>query len=130
MAGLSDYPVAGVLRAEDFDRARRFYTEVLGLVEGQSAGPGAAMFAAGSGSMVMIYERPGMPAPGNTVLGFAIPAASYDGVVKRSKDMARELLNTYRVLLSRGIKGTYVYCTDPETRLFLETALTIPTEDR
>lgn len=51
--------------------------------------------------------------------------ASYDSVVKRSKEMLREVLNTYRVLLSRGIKGTYVYCTDGETRKFIETALAI-----
>jgi predicted enzyme related to lactoylglutathione lyase len=81
MAGLSDFPMAGVLRAEDFNRAKKFYTEVLGLVEGQSAGPGSAMFSAGDGSMVMIYERPGMPAPENTTLGFAIPADRFDAVV-------------------------------------------------
>jgi hypothetical protein len=52
--------------------------------------------------------------------------ASYDSVVKRSKDMTRELLNTYRVLLSRGIRGTYVYCADTETRGFLEEALRVP----
>ena len=50
-------------------------------------------------------------------------SASYDSVVKRSTDMQRELLNTYRVLLSRGMKGTVVYCTDSETRRFLEGAL-------
>ena len=81
MAGLSDYPVSGVLRAESFDRAKRFYTEVLGLGEGMSTGPGGAMFTAGSGSMVMIYERPGMPAPENTTLGFAIPADKFDELV-------------------------------------------------
>lgn len=54
--------------------------------------------------------------------------ASFDGVVKRSPDMVRELLNTYRVLLSRGIKGTYVYCADPETRRFLVAALAVPTD--
>jgi catechol 2,3-dioxygenase-like lactoylglutathione lyase family enzyme len=81
MAGLSDYPMSGVLRAESFDRARRFYTEVLGLGEGMSTGPGGAMFTAGLGSMVMIYERPGMPAPENTTLGFAIPADKFDELV-------------------------------------------------
>ena len=66
---------------ESFDRAKRFYTEVLGLGEGMSTGPGGAMFTAGSGSMVMIYERPGMPAPQNTTLGFAIPADKFDELV-------------------------------------------------
>ncbi len=50
-------------------------------------------------------------------------AASCDTVVKRSKDMLREVLNTYRVLLSRGMKGTLVYVSDEETRDYLERAL-------
>ena len=79
MAGLGGFRMAGVLRAENFERARKFYTEVLGLTEGMPA-PGGAMFAAGDGSMVMIYERPGMPAPQNTTLGFAIPADAFDDV--------------------------------------------------
>ena len=81
MAGLGGYPMAGVLRAESFERAKKFYTEVLGLGEGMSMGPGGSMFTAGSGSMVMIYERPGMPAPENTTLGFAVPADTFDQVV-------------------------------------------------
>jgi len=81
MAGLGGYPMAGVLRAEDFERAKKYYTEVLGLGEGMSMGPGGSMFTAGDGSMVMIYERPGMPAPQNTTLGFAVPGDAFDGVV-------------------------------------------------
>lgn len=81
MAGLSDFPMAGVLRAEDFERAKKFYTEVLGLAAGKDMGPGGSMFVAGDGSMVMIYERPGMPAPQNTALGFAIPADKFDATV-------------------------------------------------
>jgi hypothetical protein len=41
--------------------------------------------------------------------------------------MARQLLNTYRVLFTRGMKGTYVYVVDDQTRRFFETALSIPT---
>ena len=36
MAGLGDYPAAGVLRAESLTRAEKFYTEVLGLRRPQS----------------------------------------------------------------------------------------------
>lgn len=81
MAGLSDFPMTGVLRAEDFERAKKFYTEVLGLVEGRDMGADGSMFVAGDGSMVMIYERRGMPAPQNTTLGFAIPADKFDSTV-------------------------------------------------
>jgi DUF2075 family protein len=41
----------------------------------------------------------------------------HDSVVRRSKDKLAELLkNTYRVLLTRGLKGCYVFFEDKETR--------------
>jgi len=84
MASLGDYPAGAVLRAEDLARANKFYTDVLGLKPRDVPGPageGMGMFTAGDGSMVMIYERPGMPAPQNTALGFGVPAGEFDGVV-------------------------------------------------
>jgi predicted enzyme related to lactoylglutathione lyase len=83
MAGLGDYPAAAVLRADDLARAKKFYSEVLGLKPGDVPGPageGMAMFTAGDGTMVVIYERPGMPAPQSTALGFGLPADEFDGV--------------------------------------------------
>jgi uncharacterized protein len=45
---------------------------------------------------------------------------SKDNVVRRSRDAFESLVrNTYRVLLSRGLKGCYVYCQDEETAKFL-----------
>jgi hypothetical protein len=47
------------------------------------------------------------------------PQYSHDSVVKRSKEKFLEnVKNTYRVLLSRGMKGCYVYFMDEETRNF------------
>ena len=44
---------------------------------------------------------------------------SHDAVVKRSKDMFLSLVkNTYRVLLTRGMRGCYVYFMDEATRNF------------
>ncbi|RLT08050.1 MAG: DUF2075 domain-containing protein, partial [Planctomycetota bacterium] len=44
---------------------------------------------------------------------------SHDKVVKRSKDNFLSLVkNTYRVLLSRAMKGCYVYFEDKETEMF------------
>jgi DUF2075 family protein len=44
---------------------------------------------------------------------------SADNVVKRSKDQFLDLIkNTYRVLLSRGMKGCYVFFEDKETEKF------------
>jgi predicted enzyme related to lactoylglutathione lyase len=81
MAGLGDYPAAAVLRAEDIGRAKKFYTDVVGLKPSEASGPGdEAMFTAGDGTMIVIYERPGMPAPQNTALGFSIPPDKFDEV--------------------------------------------------
>lgn len=49
---------------------------------------------------------------------------SEDTVVKRSKGMFTNLVkNTYRVLLSRGMKGCYVYFEDKETERFFKTRI-------
>jgi predicted enzyme related to lactoylglutathione lyase len=82
MAGLGDFPAAAVLRAENLERAAKFYTEVLGLVARPLGSAGGTMLEAGHGAMVMIYERPGMPAPQNTTLGFSVPLDKFGGVIE------------------------------------------------
>jgi predicted enzyme related to lactoylglutathione lyase len=84
MATLGDYPAGAVLRAEDLVRAKKFYADVLGLKPTDVYGPaseGMGVFTAGDGTGVMIYERPGMPAPQNTALGFGVPGDKFDEVV-------------------------------------------------
>jgi DUF2075 family protein len=50
---------------------------------------------------------------------------SCDPVVKRSRnDFAKLILHTYKVLLSRGMKGTYVYFLDKSTQEYFEEMLT------
>jgi uncharacterized protein len=61
------------------------------------------------------------------------PMSSYDSIVKRgsSKDPARftELVkNTYRVLLTRGLLGCYVYFDDDQTRDFVLSRVEWPNE--
>ena len=52
--------------------------------------------------------------------------SSYDTVVKRSGDKFTELIkNTYRVLLTRGLKGCYVYFMDKDTERFFKSRLDI-----
>lgn len=87
MAGLSTYPAAAILRAEDIERARQFYNDVLGVRElPELSGNGMFFFEAGDGSKFSIYERQGMPAPENTTLGFAIPADRFDDVVAELRE--------------------------------------------
>ena len=52
------------------------------------------------------------------------PEESYDNVVKRSKDKFTDLVkNTYRVLLSRGMKGCYVYFMDKDTEKYFKSRI-------
>ena len=76
MAGLAEAMVAGVVRAESYARAKKFYTETLGFKSAKEfpGTGGGGMFEAGGGSMFMVYENPGLKAPQNTVLGFGVPA--------------------------------------------------------
>jgi len=51
-------------------------------------------------------------------------AQSYDSVVKRSKEQFEQLVkNTYRILLTRGLKGCYVYFIDDATRAFFQSRI-------
>jgi uncharacterized protein len=46
--------------------------------------------------------------------------AAKDAMVKRIRvEFLAQVKQTYRVLLTCGLKGCYVYCMDPETRSFL-----------
>lgn len=52
------------------------------------------------------------------------PESSCDSSVKRGKSMFTDLVkNTYRVLLSRALKGCYVYFMDKETEQFFRTRI-------
>ena len=53
----------------------------------------------------------------------AQPKMSEDKTVRRSSQLARLLANTYRVLLTRGMRGCYVTVLDPETLDWVRTAL-------
>ncbi|AHF16472.1 DUF2075 domain-containing protein [Niabella soli] len=55
----------------------------------------------------------------------------YKKLMKENPEATQELLraiikNTYRVLMTRGMKGCYVYCTDPELRDYLKRRLGVP----
>ena len=94
MAGLADTMVCGVVRAESYERAKKFYTDGLGLKQGQEfPGPnGGGMFEAAGGTMLMVYERPGSSAPETTVLGFGVAPDKFDTTMSelRSKGVTFE----------------------------------------
>lgn len=52
------------------------------------------------------------------------PLVSQDSVVKRSRTQFTDFVkNTYRVLLSRGLKGCYVYFQDKDTKRFFDSRI-------
>lgn len=54
---------------------------------------------------------------------------SADGAVKRSSDHFADLIkNTYRVLLTRGMKGCYVYFIDKDTERFFKSRMEKPVQ--
>lgn len=56
------------------------------------------------------------------------PSISADSVVKKSKDNFPNLVkNTYRVLLSRGLKGCFVFFQDKETERFFKSRMELQT---
>ena len=60
---LASSPVAVTLPAVDIDRAKKFYTEVLGLkLIDLEEYQGIAMFEAGKGTQIVFYEREGTKA--------------------------------------------------------------------
>ena len=47
------------------------------------------------------------------------------GIIYSDDDILQYVMNIYRVLLTRGIKGTYIYVHDPELRQFLKKRLQV-----
>ncbi len=54
---LASFPVVTSMPAVDIARARRFYTETLGLKPVQIPVPDGALFEAGKGSQIYLYQR-------------------------------------------------------------------------
>lgn len=53
-----------------------------------------------------------------------VPTASHDGMVSRAKKTFLDnVRHVYRVLLTRGLKGCYVYFMDQDTRRFVESRI-------
>lgn len=78
---LATAQAAAVLRVEDYDRAKRFYQDTLGLKVVDSAGPTReGRVFAGKDTVFSIYERPGIKPPTNTALAFVTD--DFDGTMR------------------------------------------------
>jgi predicted enzyme related to lactoylglutathione lyase len=55
---LSNAPISPTLPAVDIERAKKFYTEKVGLKEAEAQEPGGVTFECGQGTHLYIYQRP------------------------------------------------------------------------
>lgn len=68
---LGDKQAAASLVGTDLERAKKFYTEKLGLSVVEEM-PGGILFGAGGGTTIFMYEREGGSKAEHTVVGFSI----------------------------------------------------------
>ena len=61
-----------------------------------------------------------------SMFGFKKMSKEDPGLADAMEDLI--IKNTYRVLMSRGMKGCYIYCTDPETQEYFKRKLSIEHE--
>ena len=86
---LKNFPVVTVLPATDIDRARKFYSEVLGLVEEKSDDPSGIVFSAGAGTKIYLYKR-GPTKADHTVAGFKVEDLEAEMETLRAKGLRFE----------------------------------------
>jgi catechol 2,3-dioxygenase-like lactoylglutathione lyase family enzyme len=80
---LSDFPVAPTIPVTDLQRAKTFYTEVLGLTVDKE-NPGGISFNAGGNSKLYIYKR-GPSKADHTLASFVVKdvEAEVDALIKK-----------------------------------------------
>lgn len=54
---LSNSPVVATVPVTDLARAKKFYSDVLGLQEQVTSKPGGVLFVAGGGTKLFLYQR-------------------------------------------------------------------------
>lgn len=86
---LSNSPISVVLPAVDIERAKKFYTEQLGLREAAAQEPGGITFECGNGTYIYIYERPAVKIE-HTQASFMVEDLESEMSILRSKGVVFE----------------------------------------
>jgi catechol 2,3-dioxygenase-like lactoylglutathione lyase family enzyme len=127
---LANVPVCATLPTTDLERAKRFYSDALGLSESAVAADGGVFFNAGGGTILRIYERPpGYTGAEHTVAGFLVEDLTEEmaelrrrGVLFEEYDLPH--LKTENGVYTdprRGAKGCWVK--DPDGNILALTQL-------
>ncbi len=69
---LANYPVGPTLPASDLQRAKRFYTEQLGLTP-ENEDEGGRYFHCGDGTQLYVFTSQGAPSGDHTQAGWMVP---------------------------------------------------------
>lgn len=69
---LTNSQVAATIAVRDLDAGRQFYGDTLGLKVAQDLSPGAVIFEAGNGTMVLVYPRSDHVPSAATVASFQV----------------------------------------------------------
>ena len=69
---LAQFPVTPVLPAQDGDRARAFYRDVLGLTMASGPNDDPMMFVAGNGTSIVVTELPDRTPPPYPMVSFLV----------------------------------------------------------
>ena len=129
---LANVPVCATLPTTDLERARRFYTEALGLTEGPTSVGGGIFLRAGAGTILRIYERPPGYAPADhTVVGFLVDDLEAEMSELRRRGVTFEEYDLPHLKTKdgvytdeqRGAKGSWVK--DPDGNILALTELPI-----
>ena len=86
---LKDKKATATLPATDLERAKKFYTEKLGL-DVVMVSPGMIMVGAGGGTMVGLYERPTGTKADHTAIGFDVDNVESEVEELKSKGVTFE----------------------------------------
>ena len=122
--------MCATLPTTDLERAKRFYSDALGLTELAVAADGGAFFKAGGGTMLRIYERPpGYTAADHTVAGFLIKDLAEEMSELRRRGVSFEEYNLPHLKTHNGVytdsrrsaKGSWVK--DPDGNILALTQL-------
>ena len=101
---LGDEKVAASLVGMDLERAKRFYTEKLGLSVIREM-PGWILFGAGEGTAILMYERLDGSKAEHTVAGFAIDDLEAEMAALRAKGIEFEEYDLPDIKTVNGIAG-------------------------
>lgn len=82
---LKDAYAQATVPAEDLDRAIKFYTGVLGLKKKDVEESMVAVFEAGGGSSILMYQRPGRTKAEHTAITFTVDDLDQvvDGIIAK-----------------------------------------------